>query len=164
MILDDLGEYEKADERLLEARSGYVTAFSKEHLPKPNSQCGRTLLSFVAGEGHEDIVKLLLETVDPDVKDRKSSRTPLSRAAKNGHEAVVKLLLETGKSVLRDDIRDVLMVYLDHDHGANISTNSRARDVETMRPPLRLMKSKQEKKVAKRSCTIQPSFLPSKSW
>jgi lysozyme family protein len=37
MILDDLGEYKKADERLLEARSGYVTAFSKEHLPWLNS-------------------------------------------------------------------------------------------------------------------------------
>jgi hypothetical protein len=97
MILDDLGEYEKADERLLEARSGYVTTFSKEHLPRLNSQCGRTLLSFVAGEGHEDIIKLLLERVDPDVKDGKSSRTPLSWAAESGHEAVVKLLLKTGK-------------------------------------------------------------------
>ncbi|KAH7346346.1 hypothetical protein BKA65DRAFT_585287 [Rhexocercosporidium sp. MPI-PUGE-AT-0058] len=101
--LYDLGEYEKADERLLEARSGYVTAFSKEHLPRPN-QCGRTLLSFVAGEGHEDIVKLLLETVDLDVKDGISSRTPLSRAAENGHEAVVKLLLETGK--VEADLKD----------------------------------------------------------
>lgn len=67
-------------------------------------------------------------------------------------------------SVLRGDIRDVLIVYSDHDHGANTSTHSRARDVETMRSPLRLMKSKQEEKVAKRSCTIQLSFLPSKSW
>jgi ankyrin repeat protein len=97
MILDDLGEYENADERLLEARSGYVTAFRKEHLPRLNSQYGRTLLSFVAGEGHEDIVKLLLETVDPDLKDGKSGWTPLRWAARNGHEAVVKLLLETGK-------------------------------------------------------------------
>jgi ankyrin repeat protein len=99
MILDDLGEYKNADERLLEAISGYVTAFRKEHLPRLNSQYGRTLLSFVAGEGHEDIVKLLLETVNPDLKDGKSGRTPLSWAAENGHEAVVKLLLllETGK-------------------------------------------------------------------
>jgi hypothetical protein len=48
-------------------------------------------------------------------------------------------------SVLRGDIRDVLMVYSDHDHGANTSTHSRARDVETMRSPLRLMNPKQEK-------------------
>ena len=97
MILDDLGEYEEVDERLLEARSGYTTAFGKEHLPRLNSPYGRTLLSFVAGEGHEDVVKLLLEKVDPDLKDGKYSQTPLSRAAENGYEAVVKLLLETGK-------------------------------------------------------------------
>ncbi|KAL5328321.1 hypothetical protein ACEPPN_001820 [Leptodophora sp. 'Broadleaf-Isolate-01'] len=98
MILDDLGEYENAEERLLKARSGYVTAFRKERLPK-HSQYGRTLLSFVAGEGHEDTVKLLLETgkVEADLKDGKSGRTSLSYAAQNGHEAVVKLLLETGK-------------------------------------------------------------------
>jgi hypothetical protein len=96
-ILDDLGEYEKADERLLEARSSYVTAFRKEHLSKVNTQYGRTLLSFFAGEGHEDIVKLLLEIVDPELKDGKYRRTPLSWAAQNGHDAVVKLLLETGK-------------------------------------------------------------------
>jgi ankyrin repeat protein len=40
IILDNLGEYEKADERLLEVRSGYMTAFSKKHLPWLNSQCG----------------------------------------------------------------------------------------------------------------------------
>ncbi|KAF4635257.1 hypothetical protein G7Y89_g2840 [Cudoniella acicularis] len=96
-ILDDLREYDKADERLLEARSGYVAAFEKEYLPKLVSQYGRTLLSFAAGEGHEDIIKLLLEIVDPDIKDGKSGRTPLLWAATNGHEAVVKLLLETGQ-------------------------------------------------------------------
>lgn len=95
MILDDLGEYENADKRLLEARSGYVTAFRKEHLPGRNSQYGRILLSFVAGEGHEDIVKLLLETVDPDLKDGQSGRTPLWWAAYHGYEAVVKLLNTT---------------------------------------------------------------------
>jgi hypothetical protein len=97
MILDDLGEHKNADERLLEARNGYVAAFGKEHLIRTNSQYSRTLLSFVAGEGQRDIVKLLLETVDPDIKDGKSGRTPLSWAASHGHEAVVKLLLEAGK-------------------------------------------------------------------
>jgi ankyrin repeat protein len=97
MILDDLGEHKTADERLLEARSGYVAAFGKEHLIRTNSQYSRTLLSFVAGEGHKDLVKLLLERVDPDIKDGKSGRTPLSWAASHGHEAVVKLLLEAGK-------------------------------------------------------------------
>jgi ankyrin repeat protein len=97
IILDDLGEYKSANERLLKATSGYATAFGKEHLPRLNSQYGRTLLSFAAGEGHKDIVKLLLETVDPDVKDGKSSRTPLSWAAQSGNKAVVKLLLKTCK-------------------------------------------------------------------
>jgi ankyrin repeat protein len=75
--LDDLGEYEEANKRLLEAKRDYVRTFRKEHLPRPNSQYGRTLLSFVAREGHEDLVKLLLKTINPDLKDRKSSLTPL---------------------------------------------------------------------------------------
>jgi ankyrin repeat protein len=95
MILDDLGEYENADERPLEARSCHMAAFRKEHLPRLNSQYGQTLLSFVAGEGHKVIVKLLLETVDLDLKDGKFGQTPLSWAAGNGHEAVVKLLNAT---------------------------------------------------------------------
>jgi ankyrin repeat protein len=99
MILDDLGEDEKADERLLEARSSYMTVFKNKHRHKPNTHCGRTLLSFTAGEGYEDTVKLLLETgkVEADSKDGKSGRTPLSWAAEDGHKAIVKLLLETGQ-------------------------------------------------------------------
>jgi hypothetical protein len=97
MILDDLGECKDADKRLLKARSSYVKAFRKEHLPRLSSQSGRTLLSFVAGEGHEDIIKLLLDIIDLDLKDGKYGRTPLSCAAEKGHEAIVKLLLETGK-------------------------------------------------------------------
>jgi len=55
------------------------------------------LLLFTAREGYEDIVKLLLEISDLDIKDRKSSQTPLSRVAGYGHEGIVKLLLKTGK-------------------------------------------------------------------
>jgi ankyrin repeat protein len=95
MILDDLGEYKRADERLLEAKSSYVATFRKEHLPSRNSQHCRTLVSFAAGEGHKDIVKLLLEKgVEADLKDSRSGRGPLSWAAEKGHEGIVILLLE----------------------------------------------------------------------
>ncbi|KAL5328184.1 hypothetical protein ACEPPN_001680 [Leptodophora sp. 'Broadleaf-Isolate-01'] len=97
MILDDLGEHENADDRIREARDSYMTAFKKEISPGMLSANGRTLLSFVAAEEHEDIVKLLLVTAHPDLKDGKLGQTPLCLAAQNGHEAIVKLLLETGK-------------------------------------------------------------------
>jgi ankyrin repeat protein len=58
------------------------------------SNTARTPLSYAAEEGHEAVVKLLLENpVDMDSKSN-TGRTPLSYAAENGHEAVTKLLLE----------------------------------------------------------------------
>ncbi|TGO65696.1 hypothetical protein BCON_0001g00100 [Botryotinia convoluta] len=83
-------------ERLLEARSGYMAAFEKGPLLRPIGEGGRTLLSFAAGEGHEDVIKLLLGKVDPEIKDGIYEQTPLSFAAENEHQAIVKLLLATG--------------------------------------------------------------------
>ncbi|KAM0147032.1 hypothetical protein ACHAQE_010459 [Botrytis cinerea] len=100
-ILDDLKEHEKADERLLEARSTYMATFGEEYIPGPLSQYSRTLLSFVAGEGHKDITELLIDIVHPDAKDGKYNQTPLPLAARNGHEAVVKLLLATSQAVVK---------------------------------------------------------------
>lgn len=91
MIVDDLREYKRADERFLEARSSYVKAFGIENLPKLDSLFGRMLLS-AAEEGYGDSVKLLLKKHNLDEKHTRHSQTPLSWAAEDGHEAVVKLL------------------------------------------------------------------------
>jgi ankyrin repeat domain-containing protein 50 len=59
-----------------------------------------------AGNGHEAVVKLLLDTGKVKVNSKDIEvRTPLSRAAENGHEAVVKLLLNTGKAEV--DSKDI---------------------------------------------------------
>jgi ankyrin repeat protein len=60
---------------------------------------GRTALLRAAKDGHEAVVRLLLESgkTDIDSKDN-NGQTPLSWAAENGHEAVVRLLLESGKA------------------------------------------------------------------
>jgi ankyrin repeat protein len=99
LALGDLKEYGKAEERLREAIKGYEMANGEEHLYMLKSQYGLTPLSWVAGNGYDAVVKLLLakDNIDPDLQDSQYCRTPLSWAAEGGHEAIVKLLLEIGK-------------------------------------------------------------------
>ena len=99
LILEDLGDYEKAEEIIQEAIKGYEIEFGeKRSMVKIRS--GLTPLLWAAGNGHDVIVGLLLakDSTDPNLKDRGIFiDTPLCLAAENGHEAVVKLLLATGR-------------------------------------------------------------------
>ncbi|RFU25922.1 hypothetical protein B7463_g10416, partial [Scytalidium lignicola] len=99
MILDDVEEYKKAEEKLREAIEGYEIAFGKKHLHMLKGQYGRTPLSWAAGNGYDMVVGLLLvkDIIYPDLKDSQSGRTPLSWAAGGGHDAVVQLLISTNK-------------------------------------------------------------------
>ncbi|KAH7156175.1 ankyrin repeat-containing domain protein, partial [Dactylonectria macrodidyma] len=75
-----------------------IKMFLNDEDPNVEDGNGRTPLYYSVSNGHDGVVKLLLETesVDPDSKDD-DGRSPLSWAAMNGHEAVIKLLLGTGK-------------------------------------------------------------------
>jgi len=59
---------------------------------------GRTALVWAAVEGHEDLIKILLQLkdVNPNIADAGYGRTPLLWAAQRKYEGIVKLLLERG--------------------------------------------------------------------
>ncbi|KAI9668478.1 MAG: hypothetical protein M1829_005356 [Trizodia sp. TS-e1964] len=73
-----------------------------------SEEVGQKPLMWAASNGHEEIVKILLETGNFDIesKDFAEGQTPLSWASKNGHEAVVKLLLEKDAKIETIDKKD----------------------------------------------------------
>lgn len=71
----------------------------------PESDDSRAMLSWSSRNGHEEVVKMLLEMgVAFDSKSTIYSTTPLSSAAKNGHDAIVKLLLEKDVDIESKDM------------------------------------------------------------
>jgi ankyrin repeat protein len=79
-------------------REAMIALFGNGYDPNIKDTYGRTPLWWAAKNGHEAVVKLLLdkEGIDPDSKDSYNGRTPLWWAATNGYEAVVELLLDKG--------------------------------------------------------------------
>jgi hypothetical protein len=70
---------------------------------------GTRALWEAAGEGHEEIVCLLLEKgVTPDVHYNSRSGSALCRAIRYGHKRVVQMLLEYGAGVFENEMKEAL--------------------------------------------------------
>ncbi len=68
-------------------------------------------LVVAAGNGHEDIVKLLLKKgANVNAKDE-YDKTPLIRAAQNGHKDIVELLLEREELTNKEDVIAKALIY-----------------------------------------------------
>jgi hypothetical protein len=70
---------------------------------------GTRALWEAAGEGHEEIVCLLLEIgVTPDVHYNSRSGSALCRAIRYGHERIVQMLLDYGAMVFESEMKEAL--------------------------------------------------------
>ncbi|RYP16766.1 hypothetical protein DL767_010132 [Monosporascus sp. MG133] len=91
----DEGALRVMDDLLIEDKGAAIEAKYKEY--------GQAPLSWAAGEGHEALVRLLVEKGAAIEAKDKEGRTPLSWAAAKGHEAVVRLLVEKGAVIEAKD-------------------------------------------------------------
>lgn len=85
----------------IEARANYEPTWYKSSRHGFTMRRGydQTALSLAARNGHEDVVKLLLDK-GADIESRNSlGCTPLCLAVLNGHESVIHLLLEAGANI-----------------------------------------------------------------
>ncbi|EHK21973.1 uncharacterized protein TRIVIDRAFT_132487, partial [Trichoderma virens Gv29-8] len=81
-----------------------VELIKKGHNPEVCDTFGRSGLLYAVWNGHEAVVKQLLDNgADLECKDKEYGRTLLSWAAQYGHEAVVRLLLEKGADIESKD-------------------------------------------------------------
>src|SRR5438046_8176838 len=79
---------------------------------------GGTALHWAAGNGHEAVVRLLLEhNADVNITSYKNGRTALHLGALNGHEAVVQLLLEHNADINICDTYGVTALHLEAGRG-----------------------------------------------
>ncbi|KAF5632671.1 ankyrin repeat-containing protein [Fusarium sp. NRRL 52700] len=67
----------------------------RDKIIAPSTRSNSAFLLRAAGEGHDEVVRLLLDSnIEVDVKDA-CQRTPLSIASEKGHKTIVELLLGT---------------------------------------------------------------------
>lgn len=84
---------------------------------------GQSPLLWATRNGHEDVIKLMIEAnADLEVRDKEEGATPLIWAARKGYKNVVNLLLERGGEInAKDDHgRTPLSLAARHKHGSII--------------------------------------------
>jgi len=102
--------------------------------PNIPSNSNRTPLMWATENGHEAVVKLLLERRDlnPNIPETEYGLTPLSRAAESGHEGIARLLL--GRNSLNPNIpnnsgQTPLMLAVKNNHETIVELLLRRRDI-----------------------------------